>query len=102
MLVPGQSLPELTINYQAPLGQVLVQITDPAGKPIPEYSFEDCIPLQGDALDQPVKWKKQQNLSELIGKPIRLEIKMIDARIYALRFEFSLWYTTTKEPIERL
>ena len=100
VLVPGKS--ELTINYQAPLGQVLVQITDAAGKPIPGYSFEDCIPLQGDALNQPVQWKNHQDLSKLVGKPIRLEIKMIDARIYALRFEFGLWYTTTKKPIDRL
>lgn len=90
-LVPNSG--ELTINYQAPLGQVLVQITDSKRKPLPGYSFADCLPLQGDKIKGEVHWKKHKDLSDLVGKPIHLEFRLFDARIYAIRLDCNLWYS---------
>ncbi len=99
-LVPKSG--KLTVNYQAPVGQVLVQVTDSKRKVIPGYSFKDCVPLQGDEIYCKVIWKTRKDLSELVNKPIHLEFRLFDARIYAVRLDFGLWYTNTPEPIERI
>lgn len=74
---------ELTLNYQAPVGQVLVQAVDSQWKPIPSYTFNDCIPLQGDEVFGEVRWTRRRGLSTLIGKRVRLMFRMISARIVA-------------------
>ncbi len=99
-LVPDA--PRLTVNFQGPQGEVLVQITDFKRKPMKGYTFADCVPLSGDKTDAPVRWRKHNDLSGLLGKRIRLEFRMRDARLYAFRLACKLWYTNTPKPIERI
>jgi hypothetical protein len=89
-LVPDSG--RLTVNYQAPLGQVLVQVSGSDGKPVPGYGFGDCVALRGDEVYGPVHWKEHEDLSALIGKPVRLEFRLFDARVYAIRVECALKY----------
>ena len=42
--------------------------------------------IQGDALDHPVRWNDQADVSKLLGKEIRLKLYMTRARIHALTF----------------
>jgi hypothetical protein len=93
---------DLKLNYVAPTGQVLVQLSATDGKPLPGFAFEDCVPLTGDRLRGRVRWKRRRTLRRALGKPLRVEIRMRDARLYALRLDCGLWYTGTKEPIDRL
>lgn len=93
---------DLLINYEAPVGRVLCQVVDVEWQPVRGYTFGDCIPLQGDEIFGKVRWKKHRGLSSLIGKRIRLQFRMISARIYAIRCECGLWYTNTPEPIDRI
>lgn len=93
---------KITVNYQAPNGQILVQITDAMRKVIPGYSFADCLPLQGDEIYGLVRWNKHKDISRLKGKRIRLEFKFVAARLYAIRLECGLWYTNTPYPLERI
>ena len=93
---------KITLNYKAPFGKILVQITDIYRKPLPDYSFYKCIPLKGDEIDGKVCWKKKKDLSGLIGKPIRLEIRLFESRLYAIHGDFSFWYTNTPKPINRI
>lgn len=92
----------LFLNYKAPFGKILVQITDSARKPLPGYSFSDCIPLKGDKKDGKVFWKEKRDISGLIGKPIRIEIRLFDARLYSIHGDFKFWYTNTPKPIDRI
>ena len=39
---------ELTLNVQAPVERLLVQITDEAGTPYRGFSFADSVPITGD------------------------------------------------------
>jgi hypothetical protein len=93
---------ELKLNYLAPTGEVLVQLSARDGKALPGFSFEDCVPLTGDKVRARVQWKRRKNLKSVLGKPLRVEIKMRDARLYALRLDCGLWYTATKCPVEGL
>jgi hypothetical protein len=81
---PVVMLPEvgkLTLNADAVNGEVRVQVTDVAGQPLPGFSFADCRPITGDALEAPVEWK--QPLVSLRDKPVRLEFSLRDASLYA-------------------
>jgi hypothetical protein len=94
------------------VGQVLVQISEPGGsfreplpagvdwKPIPGYSFEECIPLTGDELYARPRWKERADVSEVIGKQVRLEFKLFQAELYAVRWDVQPWYGDL--PIERI
>ena len=76
-----------------------VQICDPAQKAIPGYTFDDCRPLQGDEVAAPVRWKRKRDLAALVGRPLRLEVRLYDARLYALRVDGAWWYTNTPQPV---
>ena len=71
----------MTLNADAVGGEIRVQIADPAGKPVPGYSFADCAPISADSVAVPVKWKRP--LSGLKGRPIRLEFRLQRARLFA-------------------
>jgi hypothetical protein len=71
----------LTLNVDAPRGEVRAQLLDANGRPVPGYTFADCRPVSGDSLDAPVKWKKP--LAALKGKPVRLEFSLKNAKLYA-------------------
>lgn len=95
---------ELTLNYNAGgVGCVRVQASDIDRKPIAGYTFDDCIPLEGDEIYGAVRWRDGKNLADFVGKEkIRLDFLFMDARIYAFRIDCGLWYTYTPEPIERI
>ena len=99
VLVPRK--PELTVNYQAPTGEVRVQIADEQGQPIPGFTFEENAPLCGDETHAKVRWKRRSSLRSLLGQAIRLQFRLYDARLFAVRMDCGLWYVKTKEPIER-
>ena len=76
--------PEITLNASAPFGEVRYQITDEQSQPVEGFTFEDCVPFQGeDQFDWELRWKAADS-SDLIGKVIRLELEFQTANIYSL------------------
>jgi hypothetical protein len=54
-----------------------------APAPIPGFSFAECDPLQGDALNQPVTWRGRSDLSSLRGSRVVLRVRMMRAKLFA-------------------
>lgn len=78
----------LTMNAEAPFGELRYQLTDIASQPIEGFTFDECQPLvSDDSLDYELTWRGKQ-ADELVGKVLRLEVEFRDARIYALRGKF--------------
>lgn len=71
----------VTLNVAAAGGEVRARLLRPDGSPLPGFSFADCRPITGDALDAPVQWKGP--LAEVQGKPVRLEFRLQRAKLYA-------------------
>jgi len=88
-LVPQAA--DLRINFRAPFGTVKVQLTGEDAKPLSGFSFDDCIPLTGDELEAPVRWK-EKSLEEVIGKWLRLEFEFYQAELYAYRWHCHVHY----------
>jgi hypothetical protein len=67
-------------------GYARVEILDERGKPVPGFTYHDADELNGNNVNMPVTWNGDQDLSSLEGKPIRLNIRMRGAKLYAFQF----------------
>ncbi len=77
---------ELNIDTGA-VGYAQVGLLDAAGKPIPGYSVDDCIYINGDFLKERVTWlNKGSDLSQFRGRTIQLEVRLHGARLFAMQF----------------
>lgn len=78
---------KLVLNYHAnPGGSVKVELQNAEGDAISPFSAEAGA-LSGDALDKTVAWGEQTDLSQLVGKPVRIRFVLKDAQLYSFRFE---------------
>ena len=73
----------MTVNARvsAPGGQLRVRILDEAAKPYAGFDWDDAVPVQGDRVDHPIKWKG--NLADLRDKPVQFEFKLAEAELYS-------------------
>jgi len=78
-LVPGD---RLTVNVRAPRGEVRVRLLDETGKPLAALGDADAKPITGDVLAAEVRWPR--SLGELRGKPICLEFRVRQGRLFGL------------------
>lgn len=78
---------QLVVNYSTSAGgSLLVELQDESGRPIPGFRLEDCEPMVGDSIQQPVRWKNDPDLSPWAGKLVRLRFVLEDADLFAIQF----------------
>lgn len=78
---------ELEINYRTgAAGFVRVEIQNPAGRPIPGQTLDDCPEIIGDEIERVVAWRQGTDVSRLAGQPVRLRFVMKEADLFSLRF----------------
>ena len=72
-----------------------VQILDgDSGAPIPGYTLDEALPISGDHLFAQPRWQEHQDLSALVGKPVRIEVMMREAELFAIRIPCQLYIGT--------
>jgi len=78
----------LKLNIDAgAVGYAQVGFLDERGQPIPGFSLDECIYINGDFLDTPVEWMKSgTDVSSLAGRTVQLQFRMRGAKLYALQF----------------
>ncbi len=72
----------LSLNLDTHTGEARVQLVDEQGHPLPGRSFADCVPIKVDGLEAPVRWNGVPG--ELGRRPVRVEIRLRQARLFAL------------------
>ena len=78
---------QLELNYStSAVGSLKVEIQDAKGSTMPGFSLDDCPEMFADLIDGKVTWKDGGNLSRLAGKPVRLRFALMDADLYAFKF----------------
>ncbi len=78
----------LIINFSSSAaGEILVELQDERGIPIPGFTLENCPPVFGDSLERMVIWNKTSDLSSLEGKPVRIRFVLKDADLYSFQFK---------------
>lgn len=76
---------KLHMNFQTSAwGHIYVDLLDAAGEPIPgKTSFE----LFGDTIDREVFFEDGSDFAEFALTPVRLRLRMLDAKVFAINFE---------------
>jgi hypothetical protein len=77
--------PRLLINADAANGQVTAGLAREDGRPISGYSNKQFQPVGEDGLDLPMRWSGKNDLTDLVGKRIRVRIAVKNAAIFGLR-----------------
>ena len=68
-------------------GYAQVGFLDEKGSPIPGYSVDDCVYINGDFIDTSVEWLKHgSDISALAGKPVQLVFRMRGTKLFAMQF----------------
>lgn len=68
------------------LGEILVEIRDDRGVPIPGFAQADAVPVDRNGTAQEVWWKGSPGVSALAGRPVRLRFVMRSAKLHAFQF----------------
>ena len=77
--------PKLFLNAATWLkGSIRVEVLTRDWQLIPGFTEQQSRTIQGDALDHPVRWNDNADLSKLMGTEIRLKFHMTRARIHAM------------------
>ena len=92
-LVPAGDALKLNVRTNRS-GYVKVQVLDARTfEPIPHYTLDDAIAISGDHLFAEAQWRERNNLAELKGRPVVLEVHVREGELYALRIPHKAFYT---------
>lgn len=77
----------LVLNVDIREGGVLrVALLDENGEPLPNRGLTDCVPLTGDHLVVPVRWRNGSDVALRAGRPTRMKVEMRNANLFAFQF----------------
>lgn len=77
----------LWLNFStSAAGSVRVEIQDAAGTPLPGFVLDDTVETIGNEIERAAQWKQGEDISKLIGQPIRLRFVLKDADVFAFQF----------------
>jgi len=80
---------------------VRVQMLDgETAQPIPGYTSEEAVPISGDHPFAKPRWKERADISELVERPVRIELAMREAEVFAIRLDCQVFVGHT--PTEAL
>lgn len=65
-------------------GSIRVEALTRDWQPIEGFTEQQARSIQGDALNHPVRWNANRDVSKLLGKEIRLKFYMTRARLHAM------------------
>lgn len=68
-------------------GSILVEVQTPDREPIPGFTLMESMVLVGDSIHRVAGWVTQPGLDALAGQAVRFRFVMMDADLYALRFQ---------------
>jgi hypothetical protein len=79
--------PHLQLNVDcSALGQVWVEIRDAQHHVIPGYSLAECIHIDRNHIAAPVRWRERDSVGALVGRPVRLHLRLRACKLYAFQF----------------
>ena len=82
----------LFVNADIPAeGELRVEILDENNRVIKGYGKADCIPMKENSTKYMIRWKRHDNISELIDKPVHFRFLINKGAIYS--FWVSSWIT---------
>jgi hypothetical protein len=65
-------------------GSIRVEALTRDWQPVPGFTEAQARAILGDALNHPVRWRDNADVSRLLGKEVRLKFYMTRARVHAM------------------
>lgn len=72
--------------HTAGSGNARVALLGADGTPIAGFTADECELISADAIDHEVRWNHGPEVAALSGKPIRVQLTLRNAKLYALQF----------------
>jgi len=66
-------------------GWMKAELLDPAGKPLPGFTMDDCDAFEGDSIRHTITWNGKAVVA-VASVPVRLRVKLQAAEIFAFQF----------------
>jgi len=80
--------PELHVNVDAWRGQVRAELLDAEdGRPLPGFTRDECVPAVIDSIDEPIRWRDKADLSDVLGRTVRIRFSILRGELYAFWFD---------------
>ncbi len=81
----------LFVNVDGGHGNLVIEICQEDGTPIPGFTRNDCKPVSIDSTKHIVAWNNGDSVESLVDKPIRLKFYLSDSKLY------SFWVSRNRE-----
>ena len=83
-MLPAGETGRLRLNVQTRrAGEVLVELADQDGTPLPGYGFADADPVTGDLTDHHCTWRGSPRLPHRSGQSLTLRFRLCQAKLFA-------------------
>ena len=100
VVIPRDGAMRLNVRTMAHTS-IRVQMLDGAtAQPIPGYTWEEALPISGDHLYARPRWQERDDIAELVDRPVRVEIALREAELFAIRLECDAYHAC--EPMASL
>jgi hypothetical protein len=76
----------LELNLDASGGSARMALLNEDGTPIEGFDLGDCQPLRENGTGLAVTWRSDRRLADLSGRPVRLKVELVDAKLFAFQF----------------
>ncbi|MFN0053527.1 MAG: twin-arginine translocation signal domain-containing protein [Planctomycetales bacterium] len=76
----------LSVNAALSRGGLRVEVQEESGEPVAGFAAADCVPITGDGVAQPVRWKNDRDTAALAGRAVRLRFELTDGELFSFRF----------------
>ena len=73
----------LFVNLCAPHGRLRAEVLDPDGNALTPFTLEKCVPVTGDRTRAMVTWRGADDLTPLVGRPVRFRFELSSGSLYA-------------------
>ncbi len=98
VLIPKDGEISLNVRTMAH-SHIRVQMLDGVtAQPIAGYTWDEALPVSGDHLYARPRWQERSDISELIDRPVRIEIAMREAELFAIRVKCEAFYACDPLP----
>jgi len=73
----------LFVNLAAASGELRVEVLEPGGATLVDFTAATCVPVRGDSTSARVTWTGVQDLAAIANRPVRFKFQLTNGALYA-------------------